>query len=207
MTDQDNNTQELKQIAEDLLAALDKAIHEGPWQQGRLFQNIGKQLEGLRTELSTVMEQEFAHTNYSSPTPGYSAKHQPNVEADEQVVYISVYNAAGQDLEKWAKIISSLANSNVTRPIYQNEEDLRVALRAKPDKTKDGYIIATVLKQNIIQPKEGPPLDRFGHPLVTIKPGAIHLDKISKFMHKSGEYQFESGQLIRMGEQPHVDFL
>jgi len=182
------------QIARELLKGLDKAIQQGPWQKGTLFQNMGKRLRHLREKLIDAMDEEPTHQQTTTSTS--ITQHHASKDPNYQAIYISLYNTDGNSLTKWEKIIAALNTSNTTRPIYQNEADLHMILRSKSNKTNDGYAIVYVLKTNILtSPADNQPQDKFEHPLLHLKPNAISPNNIAKFIHKSRHYLVKNGKL------------
>lgn len=208
MAKEDEHTE--KKILKELIAALERAIERGPWQRGLLFQAIGKKLRHLRGRFARELPADSSHSNEENSTlrsDGMKSSPQKSSEEDSLIVYLSLYMNAGDNIQKWEKLLGTLPSSIVTRPIYKNEEDLRAALRPKENKINDAYISVRIRATDLIHPPGNtPPMDRYGHPLLIVRQGAVQSENILTFMHRSGRYLFTDGRLVRQGDQEYPDF-
>ena len=117
---------------------------------------------------------------------------------DECKIYIVIHHVKGNDMNSWARVISSLSHSSHGRPIYDNESAAQKLLSTKSEKDKDGYVEVWVKKSDIINlPKDRILYDKFGHHLLSIDPKAIEVGGVKFFYHISGrKYKFYNLKLI-----------
>jgi intracellular multiplication protein IcmQ len=182
---------EIKAAAE-ILKALDEAIQQGPWTYNLFFRGIGKKLEDAREHFKhdLSLDKEALEAQASNIASEISREF---VE-----VYISLYQAQGAELAKWLAVINSLIAHNISRPIYKNEADVQAVLRTKLNRQNDAYVVAQVRLANLMPlPKDKPPVDRMGHPLLLLRENAIQLENIIRFVHVSGVYYLRNGALVK----------
>lgn len=176
-----------------VLKSLDEAIEKGPWEASLLLKGIGKKLREARERfIRNLQLEEYANKEQIEKS---------NTEEQFILVYISLYQAEGANINKWQSVVNTLAGYNVTRPVYQTEQDVQTAIRTKEFKQNDAYVIVRILKDDI-RPyfSEKPPVDRLGHPLLVLREGSIKLENVTEFVHQSGRYLFKNGILIK--QQP-----
>lgn len=177
-----------------VLKALDEAIKNGPWEYNLFFRGIGKKLRDARENLVKKLGlEEYAKEEERI------ASEASLTEGQYTLVYVSLYQAEGANLQKWQSVVNTLAGYNVTRPVYQNEEDIKNAIRAKEFRQNDAYAIVKIRKDDIMPVfADKPPSDRHGHPLLVLREGAIKLENIQQFVHQSGQYTFRNGVLTKV---------
>lgn len=178
----------------EVLKALDKAIGEGPWDKSLLLKAIGKKLQDAREhfiqdlDLQAIIDQ-VAVSQDTAPQA---------LHVDFTEVYVSLYQAQGTTIPKWAAILTSLTQLSITRPIYKNEEDIRASIRAKAFQANDAYVVVKIRKSDVLPAPEGKtPVDRFGRELMVLKENVIRPENITRFVHLTGEYHFINGALIK----------
>lgn len=180
----------------DILKALDEAIAQGPWENSLFFRGVGKKLCDARERF--IADLELEEVIRAAATPESSTPTQPVLDPKFTEAYIALYQAEGNNIVKWEGMLSSLAGLSVSRPAYQNEEDIMAMIRGKAYKINDAYVAVRVLKDYILKPTDDtPPVDRFGRALLTLREGAIRGENIVRFMHVSGQYKFVNGKLIK----------
>jgi intracellular multiplication protein IcmQ len=109
-----------------------------------------------------------------------------------------LYAFDGSSLQSWERILQHLPNQVVSRPVYENEEDVIASIRSKSNRINEAYASIYVDPQYILpQPAEKIPVDKLGKPLLALKDKAINLDNVDVFVHQSGTYRFASGRLIK----------
>ena len=124
----------------------------------------------------------------------------------QQEVFISLYNADGGNLQKWAKLLQGVSRQVVTRPIYAQEKEICALIRSKLNKKNEAYLAVYIDRDDVIEMAEDKaPKDRLGHHLLVTKDGAIKLENVTRFIHESGQYILKDGQLIRQGDAQYVD--
>lgn len=176
----------------EILEALNSALDKGPWKKSIFLRSIGKKLEGIREEFKSGLIDEvdfLANADLAKQT-------KTNKAIDK--VYISLYNAEGKNIEKWATIIGALLLQNLSRPTYQREEDVKNAIKIKGGKNTDGYVVIEVADKDIVKlPEKKAPKDRQGILLLTLKQGAIKPENIKTFHHDGESYVFDDGKLTK----------
>lgn len=181
-----------------ILQALDKAIKEGQWEGKLLFQATGKKLREIRDRLRATLQLDEMDSEASNQLAEREATRSSQVE-----VFVSLYNADGNDLKKWAMVIKSLETNIITRPIYNNEADIQTVIRSKTNKKNEAYLSVFINKSAILAPTgKQPPRDRLGYEMLLIKEGALNLESISRFVHISGEYEFKDNHLVKISTAP-----
>lgn len=188
-------TDEEVQKSLEALKALDKAIEGGPWDKSLLLRAIGKKLHDARErfiedlDLKEILEKSSASQEIAQPSLQ---------NADFLEVYVSLYQAQGTNLQKWAAILTSITQLSITRPIYKNEEDIKASIRAKDFQANDAYVAVKVRQTDVMKSPEGKtPVDRFGRELLVLKENVVRPENISRFVHLTGEYRFVKGVLIK----------
>lgn len=186
-------TDEEIKSALDILKALDGAIDKGPWEHNLFFKGIGKKLRDARDKFKEEL-------GLDELTADLLSQNKSNHKIDNQSteVYVSLYQAEGSNITKWTTVVNSLAGYNLTRPVYRNEVDIQAAIRAKDQQQNDAYVAVRVRNIDILKVAEKQPTDKLGHELLVLREGAIHLENISRFVHKSGHYQFRNKLLSKV---------
>lgn len=184
-----------------LLAVLDEAIEKGPWDKTIFLRAAGKKLREFRFRLRASLQIDDPDASKGKDLADRIAD-----RAGQTEVYVYLYNADGQNLEKWSKLVATLRMQAVSRPVYSRENDIQELIRSKPNKNNEAYVAVYVSKEDIVTPKESSPKDKFGNDLLLLKDKAVKVENISRFMHVTGEYAFEAGQLIRKGDIQYMDF-
>lgn len=173
-----------------ILKALDEAIASGPWEYNLLFRGIGQKLREMRERFVKELKLEELTAEPIPITDEEAAKFTE--------VYVSLYQAEGNNISKWQIVVNSLAGYNVTRPVYENEEHIQKAIKTKEFRQNDAYVVVKISKEDIMPPlSEKPPVDKHGHTLLVLREGAIKLENILRFSHLSGEYDYREGVLIK----------
>jgi hypothetical protein len=114
------------------------------------------------------------------------------VQADEEVVYVYLFNAQGRNLNSWSPLLTprALMDLSANRPVYAKREHVEELLRSKADPEQHAYISAIVKKADIVMSYENSVLkDNIGNLLIRIKYGALHQENILGFHFKNKEYQ------------------
>ena len=185
--------EEYTDIKNTVLAALDKAIADGDWEGSLFFQNIGKKLQEVRDHVAHKLdEEEKAEHSENLATL-------PETKAGQQKIYISLYQADGNNLDRWQNTVKALGKHNISRPVYVEEEHIRSMIRAKTDAKREAYVVAHVTETCILPPHPGVPTeDKFGHQLLSLKERSIELNNILEFVHCDVRYRLAEGKLVEM---------
>ncbi len=178
------------EVNESILEAIDKLLGAGDWEGSLFLRNAAKPLKQAREEI--VKLQQKMHEKEAG------AQRKSVVLMDDmQVVYISVYQSEGQDLGKWEKQLRSLAKYTQGRPVYENEEEVVRAIRAKLMPGSEAYVKVAIKKASILNPLK-PGKDRLDQPLFSLLDNAVNPDNILEFVHLGKHYSFVSGRLAPM---------
>jgi intracellular multiplication protein IcmQ len=189
-----------------LLKSLEKTIKEGPWDESVYLSNIGKKLKEYHYRIKEAL-QALETSDHTQPSKTSDLAHRIAQRAGQTEVFISLYNAQGNDLAKWAKLLMGLQAQAVSRPIYADEDDVRALVRSKVHKQSEAYVVVYVDKDKIIPLAEDVlPRDKLGHVLLTLKDGAVKPQQVVSFMHASGRYVFKDNKLVRIGDIEYLDF-
>lgn len=184
------NTAEIKQ---NVINKFDHVLENGDWESSLFFKTIGKRLQELRAEAVAVfgMTEKQGHEAQVS-TDSIS------VADDETLVYISLYQADGKNMQKWQTAIKALKGSNICRPTYPEKAHLEEMIRHKADPQKEAYVIARVKKEDLLPSPEKGLQDRFGHALVTLREGVLTVENMVEFVHEGTHYRLDEGIISRV---------
>jgi hypothetical protein len=120
---------------------------------------------------------------------------------DEVLVYIYLYNAQGLVLQTWQKMLGPgvFYEYSVNRPIYAEKSEIEAIVRAKTNKNQHGYITIAINKSDILPPPPGtgPPKDSLGNPLIKVREGSLHFDKMVSFTHNNIDYKLVDNQIVK----------
>lgn len=180
----------------EVLKALNETIEQAPWGDNLFLQAIRKKLIELREQFKleahiTDADLESPHNLSAATILGRIAQRQ-----GLQEVFIMIYNADGMNISKWEAIVNSIQKHSVNRPVYEKEEFAKAALRGAPNKQNEAYISLFVAQSDILKSESQMLVDRFGNPLILLKDNAVQREHICRFVHKSGQYEFESPKLV-----------
>ena len=120
------------------------------------------------------------------------------VQADEQVVYVYLFNSQGIALPSWRKMVheSVLYEYSINRPIYLEKNQIDALIRSRSNKLQHAYLSIVVKKADIVQGKEIK--DAIGNMLVKVREGSLKRDKILCFTHGGHEYLVsKEGEFIK----------
>lgn len=117
---------------------------------------------------------------------------------DEILVYVYLYNAQGDVLPTWQKMLnrSVFYEYSVNRPIYAEKSDIEAYIRSKSKRIQHAYLSMIVKKQDIIPTSASSDLyqDAFGHRLIKVKEGS--LNRVFSFTYNGIEYSVnETGEI------------
>lgn len=179
-----------------ILQALDEALSKAPWDASTFLSLIGKKLQSIRDELAETLD------NHDHDTEGSPPKLNQQTVADRYIkmkkVYIALYAIDGSNLQSWERILQHLPKQVISRPVYENEEDVMTSIRSKSNRLNEAFAAIYVEPQYILsQSAEKISVDRLGKPLLALKDKAINLENVDVFVHQSGTYRFVGGRLIK----------
>ncbi len=176
---------------DEILKILDDMLEKGPWEESNFLKLIGKNISNIRSDF-------LKHIELSDMESLQKISKQPsNNNTEQQEIYISLYSSLGDKLISWERILLNLPRQTVSRPIYENEEDVKAAIRSRGNSVNEAYVAVQINKNAILMvDQDKTPVDKLGKPLLTLKDNAISLDKVHYFTHLSHRYEWSGGKLI-----------
>jgi intracellular multiplication protein IcmQ len=183
-----------------ILQSIEDALEKGPWDESNFLRAIGKNIKDIRDNLAKEIEKTYSSSaNASSKS---SKKEQQIFHGEsEKEVFISLYSADGLHIHTWERILINLPRQIVSRPIYDEEDDVRAFIKSKENKFNEAYVGIYIDVNDILKlSAEKIAIDKFGKPLMALKDRAINLENITRFVHVSGSYTYSKGHLHKMGQ-------
>lgn len=177
----------------EILKALDEAIEQGPWDESNFLRVIGKNLREIRADYVRHIESSIVKTKEDT----FNANRLV-ARSGFQEVYVSLYSSEGTNLQAWERILINLPRQMISRPIYENENDLIQLIKSKANKANEAYVAIYINTNDILAVTvDKTPLDKLGKPLLVLKDRSLNLENVSRFVHFSGDYVFYKNRLIR----------
>jgi intracellular multiplication protein IcmQ len=103
-------------------------------------------------------------------------------------VFILLYQVENTNLQSWYKLIKNLAEHNVSKPVYKDENHVKEFIRSKKTNIEhNGYVVVNV-KNDDFYNEEKLPVDSCGHDLFMLKENAISLENIIEFVLANGQH-------------------
>ena len=189
---QDNFEQHVE-FNRELLAILDELLAAGDWESSLFLKVASKRVKALRDEAQALLEQ--------ATTPRNNQESTNAVREGYINVFISLYQADGNDMKKWQNTLKGLALNNVGRPVYQSDDHVKASIRARGNPTCEGYATVQIKTSDLMKMPDGRvPKDRYGNELLTVRENAVSLENIKEFVHANGQvYDFRNGNLSFRG--------
>lgn len=123
-----------------------------------------------------------------------------SLSPDEVLVYVYLYNAQGSLFKTWQNMVSASVfyEYSVNRPIYTEKSHLEAYIRSKTNKNQHAYLVVAIKQSQIMTSKPGQELkDTLGNPVVKVKEGSLHFDKLVAFIHQEQHYVVKGSELVR----------
>ncbi len=188
---EDLSEQQIKEI----LDALDEMLETGPWDASNFLRVIGKNIATIRENFVTQTK-----GGQSSSKAEAHLANRIALRAGQQEIYVSLYAAEGNQIQSWEKIVGNLPRQMISRPIYADEQSVKASIKSKENPQNEAYVAIYVNQSDILNISEDKiPVDKLGNKLLTLKDKSLNLNNISRFVHKSGVYQFSGGRLQKSG--------
>jgi len=181
---------------EDIVGTFDRIIAEGPWEKSLFLKGIRKKLEELRQQyledLGFELPELAEAVSAVLDTQANAVKEEPLQE-----IFISLYNADGNNIKKWEILINGLNRQIISRPILAREEDAQSLIRAKANLANEAYVILRVPKKDILPLPSNFALSvgSLQGKIIKVREGSLKIENIIKFVHVSGNYTFQAGRL------------
>jgi intracellular multiplication protein IcmQ len=177
-----------------ILAALNKALEEGPWEESNFLRAVGKRLAQIRDEFVTNL----ANSDKAGMRSQAQMANRLALRANQKLVYIALYSSEGINLQSWERIVANLPQQTISRPVYDNEVDVKEAIKMKENKMNEGYVAIYINNTDFLElPSDRIPVDKLGKPLLSLKDKAVDLGNVVKFVHLTGTYDYAKGRLTR----------
>lgn len=186
---QDNLEQHIE-FNRELLAILNELLGAGDWESSLFLKVASKRVKALRDEAQVLLDQAMTQQDAQGASDA--------LREGYEKVFVSLYQADGNDMKKWHNTLKGLALNNVGRPVYQNEDHVQASIRARGNQTCEGYAVVQIKTSDLMKMPDGRvPKDRYGNELLTVRENAMSLENIKEFVHANGQsYDFREGKLI-----------
>lgn len=159
---------------------------------------VGEKFRFVRDRLTALLKQ--AEDSDITITQTGQIKEQ-EVTADEILVYVYLYNAQGNVLQTWQKMLNASVfyEYSVNRPIYTEKPSIESLVRSKSNKMQHGYLTIVIKKNDLINLPQGETVqDSLGHSLVKVREGSLKFERFVSFVHNDNEYKLsERGELVK----------
>ena len=186
-------TEQEIQVALEIKKILDEGIANGPWQDNLFLTGIKKKLEEIRNDFVVKVGLAQHHEKIASDLLAANS-------VDSTEVYIALYQSQGNNMNKWQKVVVSLVNYTMGRPIYYNETDVKAAIRLNDRNLNHAYAVVKVPSDAILinlSATDLPRTDREGRKLISLREGAIQLKNIVRLAHATGQYKLVRNFLVK----------
>ena len=185
-----------KELKEKLLQVLNTAVAQDKELRDSLkigdkFRFIRERLHALKNEVEAAVE----------TIKLVDEGNKRVVEADEQLVYVYIFNARGMDFQSWLKMLhpSVYYEYSVNRPIYGSSEEIESLIRSKSTRVQHGYMEIAVKKTAILSTPETAAKDQQGNSLIKVKEGSLRPERLIHFSHNGIQYFLdEDGHLVKV---------
>lgn len=180
--------------AKEFLAALDKAIASGSWDETNFVLTIGKKLKEMRDNLAEDIKNAEENSEFSADQLARNLAMQDSLKE----VFVSLYCLEGAKLASWEQIVVNLRRQMVSRPVYATEEEVIAFIKTKEKKINEAYVSVFVKEEDILQVRPDKiQFDKLGQKMLVLKDNAISLDCINYFVHVTGKYRYHRGRLLK----------
>jgi len=189
----DTNTEFLRKA----IKLVDELLETGDWTKGLYLETTAKKLTGFKEEAQSLLG-EIKEAQQGEQKVKRKVKAETESELE---VFISIYQSDPDNILMWQSTLRSITDYSVARPIYRKEDDVKQAIRSKPDPTKEGYAVVSIRTDELRQATAGKMQeDQLGNELLTVKEGAIAPEKMNRFVHGKRTYNFDDGTLTLESE-------
>mgnify|MGYP005996674691 CR=1 FL=1 len=181
-------------LNQDIIDSLTKVLNAGDWDASLFLRNASKDLIELKAE-AEALQAELGKTAADDAGVDEARPSKPGFIE----VYISIYQAEGSDIQAWQQRLRALPEYSLSRPIYGDETHVEEWIRGKLDPRKEAYAVVLVPEDALTKAYAGKlEKDRFGHPLLTLKDGAIKQENIIEMVHAGSHYRYQNSKLIKL---------
>lgn len=177
-------------FCQNVIDTVDQIMAAGNWQTSLFLRNTAKPLLAVREQaLQIKAELLGSHAEVNQELDV--------VPEDTQLVYLSLFQTTGDNLQQWALQLASINTNLLGRPVYEREEDVQKMINRKQQRSSEAYVIVAIKKTDIQNDGyQAPRQDRHGNPVLSLKAGSIKADNIVGFVHQGKQYRFINNRLI-----------
>lgn len=186
-----------KQQVDEILKILDDLVKQTGWDSSMFLRLINKNLQTIRDDFLAKVETVYHLKNTKTSS---NLSNRVAIRSGQQEVYISLYSADGGNMQAWERIVLNLPRYMISRPIYALEEDVNQIIRHKENQINEAYVAVYVNQSDILSVGDKTPYDKLGKALLTLKDQSFTLSNINRFVHTSGVYCIEHGELIKISD-------
>lgn len=173
-----------------MIESLSNVIQAGDWDSSFFLKTTIKPLRKLLSD-AEQMRSDLLRDQGLEEIAEYQLKD------DEAKCYVSLYQADGHDLARWALQLGSIDKYTMGRPIYKNENDVVRAIRRKLLQTSEGYAVVVVKKEKMLGDAfEKEKTDRHGYPLIAVEHGELKSTDVIEFVHGGRRYHYHNQKLV-----------
>lgn len=178
------------QLAKSIIQSVDNVVGAGDWQGSLFLKSTIKPLLQLREEAIAVRDELMREQGLLQ-----IADYQVN---DSQIkVYVSLYQANGDDLKAWEGQVASIRTYMAGRPVYKTEEDARKAIRQKLIQASEAYVVVAIAKDKLLTNDfSSRRQDRNGCELLTVEAGIVEDKDVIEFVHLDKHYRYFNNKLV-----------
>ena len=173
------------QLIGQFIKIFDELLSEKGWEDSFLLKVSYKRLSRAREQLKDL---ESRHSSQSALEDDTIIQ----ISGEQQVLFVSLYQAGGHNLALWEQMLKVISACSLGRPIYSHEAEVRAAIDQRPDLQREAYVEVVIDRAMIIDlAGDRSPKDFLGAQLHVLKPGALKIDSIRRFVHANeGVYRF-----------------
>lgn len=179
---QDNTAQARLTLTRQLIALLEETLSAGNWESSLLLHNLAKKIHDQHAQLK-INEQ----TLQDQLSPLKNTDEQ--LSDDQCLVFVSLYQADSQNMEKWAQQLRQISHLVLTRPVYDQEEFILQSIRSRQLQATEAYAVMRILKTSI-KFADLPKRDRFDQPLLSLVERSVSSSDILSFHHAGHVYRW-----------------
>jgi hypothetical protein len=119
------------------------------------------------------------------------------LKEDEALVYVYLFNAQGNSLKTWRKLLlpSALIEHSVNRPVYAERSQVEEVIRGKANKDQHAYVEIVVKKEDILNAASKKPLQSQCE-LLRVRQGSLKTANIRAFVHVDKSYTTDNKDLF-----------
>jgi hypothetical protein len=163
--------------------------------------NIGDRYKVIATRLKNLVQYVERNTDMEKALEQSSGKSKGELNANQMLVYVYLFNTNGRWLQRWTQMFSkkNLYEYGFNRPIYLSEKAVQSYINSREFKDEHAYIAVVVNKDDASE-GQAHLTDSLEQPLIKIKEAALLMDNISYFWHREEKYSLTRDQLVPFDE-------